>query len=103
LCKETKNFIRICKDRNVLKQYLESKEKEVTTIMMSLFDEEQILTMYVKDKQKEAAVEAAEETTKAAAKRMLKKGVAIDDVADYLPQLSKDELLQIEAEIMSLA
>ncbi len=87
--------IRICKDRNVLKQYLESKEKEVTTIMMSLFDEEQILTMYVKDKQKEAAV--------AAAKRMLKKGVAIDDVADYLPQLSKDELLQIEAEIMSLA
>ena len=26
--------IRICKDRNVLKEYLESKEKEVVDIMM---------------------------------------------------------------------
>ncbi len=28
--------IRICKDRNILKQYLSSKEVEVVTIMMSL-------------------------------------------------------------------
>ena len=33
---------RICKDRNILKQYLSSKEVEVVTIMMSLFDDEQI-------------------------------------------------------------
>jgi predicted transcriptional regulator len=32
--------IRICKDRNVLREYLESREKEVVTIMMSLFYEE---------------------------------------------------------------
>ncbi len=32
--------IRICKDRNVLKEYLAQREKEVVTIMMSLFDEE---------------------------------------------------------------
>lgn len=30
--------IRICKDRNVLKEYLESKEQEVVDIMMTLFD-----------------------------------------------------------------
>jgi SOS response regulatory protein OraA/RecX len=98
--------IRICKDRNVLKQYLESKEKEVTTIMMSLFDEEQILTMYVKDKQNEARnearLEAKKEATKSA-KRLLKKGLSIDDIAECLPQLSYDELRQIEAEVMSLA
>ena len=32
--------IRICKDRNILKQYLSSKEVEVISIMMSLFDDE---------------------------------------------------------------
>ncbi len=41
--------IRICKDRNILKQYLSSKEVEVVTIMMSLFDDEQIMKTYTKD------------------------------------------------------
>ena len=31
--------IRICKDRNVLKEYLESREKEVIDMMVTLFDE----------------------------------------------------------------
>lgn len=34
--------IRICKDKNVLKEYLESREKEVVDMLMTLFDEEQI-------------------------------------------------------------
>ena len=37
------SYIGICKDRNILKQYLSSKEVEVVTIMMSLFDNEQII------------------------------------------------------------
>ena len=41
--------IRICKDRNVLREYLESKEQEVVDIMMTLFDDEQILKAYAKD------------------------------------------------------
>ena len=40
--------IRICKDRNILRQYLSSKEVEVVTIMMSLFDEEQIMKSFIK-------------------------------------------------------
>ncbi|MBQ9528419.1 MAG: hypothetical protein IJR68_12515, partial [Fretibacterium sp.] len=32
--------IRICKDRNVLKNYLEEREKEVISIMLTLFDQE---------------------------------------------------------------
>lgn len=35
--------IRICKQRNILKEYLESCEKEVVTMMMTLFDNEQIM------------------------------------------------------------
>ena len=41
--------IRICKDRNILKEYLSSKEAEMVTIMMNLFDDEQIMRTYTKD------------------------------------------------------
>jgi uncharacterized protein (DUF433 family) len=59
--------------------------------------------MYVKDKQNEAAEKATRVTAKDAAIRLLKKGLSIDDIAECLPQLSYDELRQIEAEVMSLA
>ena len=36
----------ICKDRNILKEYLESREKEVVDIMMTLFDEQEIAEMH---------------------------------------------------------
>ena len=49
--------IRICKDRNILKQYLSSKEVEVVTIMMSLFDDEQIMRTYEKDIKRETLIE----------------------------------------------
>jgi predicted transposase/invertase (TIGR01784 family) len=51
---------------------------------------------------KEARNEAKEEARKSA-KRLLKKGLSIDDIAECLPQLSYDELRQIEAEVMTLA
>ena len=38
--------ISICKDRNILKEYLESREKEVVDIMMTLFDEQEIAEMH---------------------------------------------------------
>ena len=42
--------IRLCKDENVLKAYLEEHEREVTNMMMSLFDEETIQKAYGKEK-----------------------------------------------------
>ena len=51
--------IRICKDRNILKQYLTNKEVEVVTIMMSLFDDEQIMRTYAKDLKRETLIEKA--------------------------------------------
>ena len=52
--------IRICKDRNVLKEYLESKEQEVVDIMMTLFDDEQVLEAYAEDIKNSEARETAE-------------------------------------------
>ena len=41
--------IRICTDRNILKDYLMKREKEVVNIMMSLFDVEYNLKVYAKN------------------------------------------------------
>ena len=38
--------IHICKEKDVLKEYLEGRETEVVTMMMTLFDEEQISKNY---------------------------------------------------------
>lgn len=45
--------IRICKDRNLLKEYLESREKEVIDIMMTLFDQEYVTECYGEEKMRE--------------------------------------------------
>lgn len=92
--------IRICKDRNVLKEYLESKEQEVVDIMMTLFDDEQILKAYAKgiEDNKE------KETERKTAERMIRKGkMTLEEIADYVPSLSLDELKKLEAEIMQMA
>ena len=41
--------IHICKDRNVLKEYLENKEQGGVDIMMTLFSDEYILGAYAKE------------------------------------------------------
>lgn len=92
--------IRICKDRNVLKEYLESKEQEVVDIMMTLFDDEQILKAYAKDIEDNKE----KETERKTAERLIKKGkMTLEDIAECVPSLSLEELRELEAEIMQLA
>ena len=88
--------IRICKDRNVLMEYLAQREKEVVTIMMSLFDEEQIMKSFIRSERHDEARETAE--------RMIKMGkLSLDEIALCVPSLSLDELKELEAEVMQLA
>ena len=66
--------IRICKDRNVLSEYLSSKESEVVSIMMVLYDEEEIMRSYVESERYDEKVETA--------KRLLQmKKLSYDDIA----------------------
>jgi hypothetical protein len=118
--KTVKETIRICKDRNILREYLESREKEVSghlmsssgamnefsgnlsemkrrsvTIMGILFSDEEIMELYGYGKMKEADVKTAE--------RLLKKGkMTIEEIAECVPSLTMQELQKIEAEIMNL-
>ena len=88
--------IRICKDRNVLKEYLESREKEVVDMMMTLFDDEQILKAYAKDIKNDAARETAIE--------MIKDGeMSLEKIARYVPSLSMEELKELQVEVLQLA
>lgn len=87
--------IRICKDRNVLKEYLESKEQEVVDIMMTLFDDDYILEAFAEDIKNSEARETA--------KRMIKTGkLSLEEIGDYIPALSMDELKELEIEVMQL-
>ena len=44
--KAVQETIRICKDRDVLREYLSSREKEVASIMMALFDQEKAVEQF---------------------------------------------------------
>lgn len=68
--------------------------------MMSLFDNEQIMKTYWKDMENTLARKKDRET----AERMIRKGkMTLEEIADYIPELSFDELKEIEAEVMQLA
>ena len=59
--KTIEETIRISKERNVLKAYLESREKEVVTMMMTLFDHEKIMKNHDANIYREATERANEQ------------------------------------------
>ena len=88
--------IRICKDRNILKQYLSSKEVEVVTIMMSLFDDEQIMRTYAKDMERE--------TTKRNVITMIERErIKVEEVSAFFPELTSDDVEEIKRAVIQLA
>ncbi len=100
--------IRICKDRNVLKEYLMNREVEVVTIMMSLFNDEQIMKTYWKDMENTLTNTLTDKIThdkdRETAEKMIKDGeLSLEKIARYVPSLSMDELRELEARIMQLA
>ena len=81
--------IRICKDRDVLREFLAGREKEVISIMMALFDEEKIMRTHIASEKKETARKAAE--------NMLKTGkMSAEEIAGYFTELSVEDVREIE-------
>ena len=79
----------------MLKEYLENKEQEVVDMMMTLFDDEQILKAYAKD--------IEENTERKTAMKMIKKGkMSLEEIAECLPSLSMEELKELEIEVLQL-
>ena len=66
------------------------------TIMMSLFDDEQIMKSFIKSER--------HDTERAMAEQLIRKGkMTLEEIADCVSTLSFDELKEIETEIMQLA
>ena len=90
--------IRICKDKNVLKEYLLDREKEVVSIMMSLFDKEEVMRSYIKSERYEAEQDKAKRT----AIHLLKLGkMSLEDIAEAT-ELSLDIVKELESQSMQL-
>ena len=97
--------IRICKDQDVLKQYLLRREKEVVSIMMALFDEERIIHTYVESEKREAAKQASEQAARneaiETATNMLKSGkFSPTEIKMYVPRLSVEEIRKIQEDLL---
>ncbi|MDE6984948.1 MAG: hypothetical protein K2O99_10535 [Lachnospiraceae bacterium] len=95
--------IRICRDRNVLKEYLESREQEVISIMMTLFDDDQILKAYTKDIEEQTARQTEKTAARQTAERLIKKNkMTLEEIAECVPALTLEELKELEEEIMQV-
>lgn len=84
--------IRICKDKNVLKEYLEEREKEVENIMLAMYDEKEILLEYIESERYD--------TEKEMAVQLLKEGLPVEQIARCSSALSIDELRMLQKELV---
>ncbi len=83
--------IRICKDKNVLKEYLEEREKEVENIMLAMYDEKEILREYIESERYD--------TEKEMAVQLLKEGLSVEQIARCSSALSVDEVRMLQEEL----
>ncbi len=88
--------IRICKDRDVLREFLAGREKEVISIMMALFDEEKIMRTHIASEKKAASKETAR---KAAEKMLRDRKITVDEITEYFSELSAEDIQEIEKEL----
>ena len=70
--------IHICKDQDVLAEYLHDREKEVVDIMMTLFEQEYAVERYGDEKRAEGELNKAKEM----AFSLFQMGVPIDKIAE---------------------
>ena len=90
--------IRICKDRNLLKQYLTEHEQEVRDIMVTLFDNETILKGYTREKEKDALNEGIKTKALDDARNLIKEGLPVELVARAI-NLPISEINEIKSQM----
>jgi len=88
--------IRICKDKDVLKKYLEEREGEVIDMMITLFDQETIRENYVAARVREAVEEADRKAT-AKAEKAAREAAAKADKAARADERQKSNLESIKS------
>ena len=100
--KAIKETIRICKDSDVLKEYLENKEQEVLSMLMELYDQEEVMRSYVESERHEAAEKAENATKIQMAREMIQGNEPMDKIVRY-SGLSKEVILELQEEELQMA
>ena len=93
-----KNTIKICKDNNTLKEYLEHRETEVEGIMLTLFDQDRITELYHKEIAAEAKAEGRAEGRAEGKAEGISEGMAkgkIEGTIHTLKELVKDGFITV--------
>ena len=91
--------IRICKDKNVLKQYLLEREKEVIDIMMALFDQQKAVEQFGYEMKEEGRAEGHREG-RAEGKLEGKKEAAINMKAEGMTESMIAKILDVGLNIV---
>ena len=98
--------IRICRDENVLRDYLEERKQEVVTIMMTLFSQEEVMDAYGEDCRRagheeghregreEGHREGREEGLESAAMNMLRDSMSIANIMKFT-HLPEERILEL--------
>ncbi len=76
--------IRICKDKDVLREYLAAHEKEVVSIMMALFSQEKAVEQFGYEREQKGREEGDLKRAMKTASKMFKAGEPIDKIAGFL-------------------
>lgn len=84
--------IRICKDRNVLKKYLESREKEVIDIMVTLYSQEEVTRDFVASERLNAKVENTVEMCKEFGKSFMETVMIVAKKFDFSDEKAQREV-----------
>ena len=95
--------IRICKNRKILKEYLESREKEVIDIMMTLFDQEYAVERYGDERELKGKAEGkAEGLAEGEAKGTMKakQEMTYKLVDRRIPLETISEIVEISVEVI---
>ena len=86
-----KETLRICRDKEILTQYIIQRESEIMNIMTALFDQDYITRMYGVDQRREGKEEGKKEGKEETALKMLKKGMDIGIISE-ITDLSAEEI-----------
>ena len=83
--KAAEETVRICKDRGVLREYLEAHEKEVVNSMIMLFEQEEAVKIYGNRRAAEARIDGWNEGKVSAFADMVAKGmITVETAANEL-------------------
>jgi len=91
-----------CKGNDILKEFLETKEREVMDIMMALFTQEQATNMILKERynegrlegERKGRLEGIQENTVSIAKAMKEQGLPMDVIIS-ITGLTKEEITRL--------